>query len=349
MRVAIYPDDYTDPVQGKPDASSPRWAQLLADAGHEVMWVDVTRPDILTQVAECEGFMWRHIHMPRHRQIARRLLPVLEQELGLAVYPDQATCWHYDDKIAQYYLLRAAGVPMPDTWVWFDQGQALDWVERASFPLVIKLWTGAASQNVRLVPDRRSAQNWIKRLFTTGVGHLDEKLLYPVPPWLLRLWNGVQFIAKGRAPYRPWELHKGYVYLQEFLPDNPYDTRVWVIGNRAFAIRRYNRPDDFRASGSGRVEWDPGLIDMDAVTLAFDVAQRLRLSSVNLDIMRRKGEFVVGEISYTAVSWCFYECPGHWERDQQQIRWVPGHMWPEQAQIEDFLVRLENRCRRAHS
>ena len=35
-----------------------------------------------------------------------RLLPVIEKELGLVVYPDQNTCWHYDDKIAQYYLLK---------------------------------------------------------------------------------------------------------------------------------------------------------------------------------------------------------------------------------------------------
>lgn len=31
------------------------------------------------------------------------------------------------------------------------------------------------------------------------------------------------------------------------------DTRVTVIGHCAFGYRRYNRPGDFRASGSGRL------------------------------------------------------------------------------------------------
>ena len=52
--------------------------------------------------------------------IARRLLPVIERELGLTVYPDQNTCWHYDDKIAQAHLFKVAGIPAPETWVWFD-------------------------------------------------------------------------------------------------------------------------------------------------------------------------------------------------------------------------------------
>jgi len=73
------------------------------------------------------------------------------------VYPDQATCWHYDDKIAHYYLLTAAGIPIPKTWVCFERGQVLEWIRTATFPLVLKLWAGAGSTNVRLVRDVRDA------------------------------------------------------------------------------------------------------------------------------------------------------------------------------------------------
>jgi len=73
----------------------------LEKAGHEVNWVNVYRADILEQLKGCDGFMWRWAHFGGMGQIARRLLPVVERELGLVVYPDQNTCWHYDDKIAQ--------------------------------------------------------------------------------------------------------------------------------------------------------------------------------------------------------------------------------------------------------
>ena len=62
MRVAIHPDDYTNPKDGKRDASSPRWADLLEKAGHEVKWINVYRADILEQLKGCDGFMWRWAH-----------------------------------------------------------------------------------------------------------------------------------------------------------------------------------------------------------------------------------------------------------------------------------------------
>src|SRR5215469_11432928 len=93
--VAIHPDDYSQSPE-KCDAASPRWAEGLRKAGHLVRWVDVRRADILEQVQGCHGFMWRWNHAGGMGRIARRLLPVLERELKLIVYPDQNTCWHYD-------------------------------------------------------------------------------------------------------------------------------------------------------------------------------------------------------------------------------------------------------------
>jgi len=61
--------------------------------------------------------MWRHAHFGVAPQISRRLLPVLERELGLVIYPDQNTCWHFDDKIAQAYLFKVHGIPTPETLV----------------------------------------------------------------------------------------------------------------------------------------------------------------------------------------------------------------------------------------
>ena len=343
MRIAIQADDYTDPRTGKADASSPRWTSLLESRGHEVRPVDVTRFDILTQVEGCDGFMWRHGHMATHRQVAKRLLPVLEHELGLVVYPDQATCWHYDDKIAQFYLLKALKIPVPETWIWFDREQASKWLGTATFPLVIKLWTGASSENVRLVRCHSEAQVWIERLFKTGVGRFSEVCLIPSPPLSRRLRDSAKILLKGRYPARPPELHKNYVLFQEFLPDNAFDTRIWVIGKRAFGFRRFNRPGDFRASGSGRIDYDPRAIDVRAVHLAFAVASKLRASSINMDILKRQDELVVSEVSYTGASWAVDACPGHWERKDNELEWVEAPMWPEQAQIEDFLLRLEAR------
>jgi len=136
----------------------------------------------------------------------------------------------------------------------------------------------------------------------------------------------------------PWELHKNYVYFQEFLPGNAFDTRVTVIGDRAFGYRRFNRENDFRASGSGLVDHDPAGIDAAFIDLAFQVAKKLGAQSCAIDGLWRDGEAVVGEISYTYVSWLVHDCPGHWDSG---LNWHEGQMWPEEAQIQDFIARLE--------
>jgi len=345
--IAIQPDDYTNPSVGKPDASSPRWAELLQTAGHQVRWVDVYQPDILQQLQGCHGFMWRWGHCGGMYRVARRLLPVIERELGLPTYPDQNTCWHYDDKIAQWYLLSAAGIPVPTTWVWYDERHAIEWARTAIYPLVLKLWGGAASTNVRLITSFEEAKFHIAKLFDNGVYSLDDMFSKPWKWGIQRFRSAVKLALTGippRIPWGGWELHKSYVFFQEFLPNNDFDTRVTVIGNRAFAFRRFNRDNDFRASGSGKIDYNPQAVDPAFIRLAFTVASKLKTQSCAIDGLYDGKEPVVGEISYTYVSWAIHDCPGHWELDglpqTGNLVWKEGRMWPEEAQIQDFLERL---------
>ena len=346
--IAIQPDNYTDPTTGRFDSSSSQWADLLRKAGHEVRWVNVYHAGIFDQLRGCDAFMWRWSHMGGMGQIARRILPVIERGLGLPVYPDQNTCWHYDDKIAQAYLLPALNIPTPKTWVWFDASAAREWARTASYPLVTKLATGAGSTNVRRINSFEEASNIIYLMFSKGTCNLG--LVSPAP-W--GLGRRIRAAAKSLMLGRPsidvllnsWEFQKDYVLLQEFLPGNDYDTRITVIGDRAFGFRRYNRDNDFRASGSGNIDWASEHIDTRFVRLAFIVAAAIGSQSLAIDGLYRDTDIVVGEISYTYASWAVHDCPGHWELDgapdNGALVWCDGNMWPEEAQIADFLTRLE--------
>ena len=142
-------------------------------------------------------------------------------------------------------------------------------------------------------------------------------------------------------------MQRGYFYVQEFLPGNEFDTRITVIGNRAFAFRRMNRLGDFRASGSGRIDWTPEEIDLDAVRLAYRVARQLDTQSIAVDVLRRRGEAVINEISYTYASWAVRDCPGHWRLhgapDTGRLFWVQGSTRPEDAIFDDFVASLSAR------
>ena len=362
MIVAVQHDNRN---AGPNDLSAPRWTGLLLKAGHEVRQVDVYRPDILQQLEGCQGFMWRWGHIKGMQRLARRLLPVIERELGLVVYPDQNTCWHYDDKIAQTYLLQALKVPTPQTCVWFDRDAAMEWAGACDLPVVLKLATGAGSSNVRLVKSVEEVREWIDRLFRWRVSSLEERQ-FPVSNRRMRICNALGELRKrksgrmrarnaviallGSDPGLPYsdgfEAQTGYVLFQEFLAGNEYDTRVTVIGNRAFGFRRFNRENDFRASGSGRIDHDPDGIDRKMIRLGFKAARALSAQSCAIDGLYRQSLPVVGEVSYTYASWAVHDCPGHWEIDgapeREKLRWVPGQMWPEEAQAADFVERLSS-------
>lgn len=346
--IAIQPDDQLL-TSGRRQSFSTRWAELAREAGHEVRLVDAFAPDFFDQLDGCDGFMWWFAHLPFPRNFAKRLLPAIEHGLGIPVFPDWKTIWHFDDKIAQNYLLQAAGIPMPRTWVFWRRKEAIAFCQNARYPLVIKLASGIVSENVRLLHSPAEAEYWISRLFGSGLVALE----WPRPSRsrraLNRLRSSLRLLRTGQPPNLGprSDLQKGYLLVQEFLPGNEFDVRAVVIGKRAFAFRRFNRPDDFRASGSGLRDADPSQIDLEAIRLAFRVARCLDTGEMGVDILRRGEEYTINEINYYYEGWAVHACPGHWELDGDpdtgQLDWVEGRMRPEDAIMEDFLVEISRR------
>lgn len=342
-------------VCGSPESFAPRWAAALEARGVPVRMLDLLGADPLKQVAGCLGVMWHWSHFPHEvRMAALPILRVIEEQLQIAVFPDMATCWHFDDKVAQSYLLEALDIPQPKTWVFWRRADALAWCEKAEYPVVAKLSGGAGSMNVRLLRSPAEAVAYVEQCFSgsgivihpalkaSGPGRLQSRLKRS----LKRALQAGPYVLANRFPSLPdqayWMPHKNYALFQEFLPGNGHDTRVTVIGNRAFAYRRFNRPNDFRASGSGDFDVDPAAIDPRCIRMAFEHVRKLKAQSVAFDFLFRGPERdpVVGEISYCYVDWMLQKCPGQWDPG---LNWHEGHLWPEDAHVEDFLARIQAR------
>jgi len=330
-----------------PDNFCHRWEQHLLAAGAEVRRVDLLAPAGLAQLEGCAAVMWHWYHTARDKRAALMILPAIDSVLGIPVFPNHASRWHFDEKLAQYYLFKAIAAPAVNTWVFWDLVSALDFLASARYPLVLKLSAGAGSSGVHLLEDERQAQRLAKRLFHEGVMADELPIRRKRALGLAQLgklgnhlyWS-VRYLLTNRRPPPSGKcvLQRGYLYLQEYLPDNDRDIRITVIGERAFGYVRKNRVDDFRASGSGDFDVDPSNIPMEAVKIALGISSHLGFQSMAYDFLRdRDGQLRVNEISYGYVSWMVERCPGYWD---SELKWHSGSRWPEDVQVEDFLALL---------
>jgi glutathione synthase/RimK-type ligase-like ATP-grasp enzyme len=327
----------------------PRWVAWCEAQGIAVKRVNCQASDIIAQLQGCDGLMWHHSQMnPADLLAAKGILQALEHT-GFPVFPNWRTGWHFDDKLAQKYLFEALGVPFVPTWAFLDRKSALEWVEQATFPKVFKLRGGAGSANVRLVQTRAQARKLVRQAFGRGFSNYDA--------WgsLWERWRKVRMgkaspmeIPKGLARlFYPPEFTRalgrdyGYAYFQEFVPDNTSDTRIIVIGDKAFALKRFVRDNDFRASGSGNFAYAKDEFDERCVRISFDATQKLGAQCAAYDfVFDQGGNPMIVEISYGFTPEGYDDCAGYWDRG---LNWTPGSFNPQGWMVEKLLQQIARR------
>jgi glutathione synthase/RimK-type ligase-like ATP-grasp enzyme len=310
--------------------------------------VNCLASNIMQQLAYSEALLWNWVQGdPREQLMARHVIRAAEA-MGMTVFPSTSTCWHFDDKIAQKYLLEAIGAPFVPTYVFYGLEEALRWIDQASYPKVFKLRKGAGSSNVKLVQNAREARALAKRAFLAGfppIPHYGRDALrrYRVARGRGDIVNVIkripQVLARIRDVNRLLGREKGYIYFQDFIPDNDFDTRVTVIGDRAFAFTRNVRPGDFRASGSGDIVYKSHRIHQTCLEIAFEVTRKVGSQSMAFDfVLTHNKRPLILEISYSYNAEAVHSCPGHWDR---KLNWLEGNMWPQDAIIMDLLNDIE--------
>lgn len=302
---------------------SERWMAYCKLNSIEFKVVNCYASDIVQQLSDCDGLMWHfHQNSVRDSLFAKQLLYSV-QSSGRRVFPDFHTCWHFDDKVGQKYLLEALGVPLVASFVFYTEKEALAWASKTSFPKVFKLRGGAGSQHVRLVRDRIHALRLIKQAFSGGFS-----LYNPMDNLKERYRKyragiaGFDEVLKGvgrlmKPPEFSMVLGKerGYAYFQDFIPGNSFDIRVVVIGGKAFAIKRLVRPNDFRASGSGSIKYEKANFPVDVIKLSFDVALKTQSQCIAIDYVLNRSEWQVVEVSYGFSPKGYDACAGYWDNN----------------------------------
>jgi len=224
-----------------------RIRDALTELGHEVevlefAELDLSRPDlpgtyVIYTSSEDSGALYkRYIEAQVFGLAMAGAHPIPEPTLLLA---------HHDkvmmESARRALLGTAAGQPVSRSFGTLEEFSRYGryW---PSEPAVLKPSHGAGSRGVELVRDNRSALRAAKRLMRST--NLRE--------------TGLEFARRlRRRDYVPRSLHRRAIVLQQFLPGLHGDYKVLRYGERFYALARANRPDDFRASGSGRLDYAP--------------------------------------------------------------------------------------------
>lgn len=316
-------------IHHTPGSFSDRWIEYCMEKSISYKIVNAYDNDIIQQVEDCDVFMWHHHHANyKDALFAKQLLYSL-QMAGKKVFPDFNTGWHFDDKVGEKYMLEAIGAPLVPSYVFYAKKDALKWVEQTSFPKVFKLRGGAGASNVRLVYSKSEAKLLINQAFGRGfsqfnrLGYIKDrykKLLEGKDSFIAFLKSFVYlFMDTEFSKMHPRE--KGYVYFQEFIPNNSFDLRIVVVGDKAFGLKRLVRSGDFRASGSGNIIYDKKQISEDCIKIAFAVADKLKCQSVAFDFVFDGSIPLIIETSYGYAIRAYDECEGYWDKN---MKWHEG-------------------------
>lgn len=152
------------------------------------------------------------------------------------------------------------------------------------YPAVLKTTDGSNGNGVFLIRDKDELKTKLNSLRTQNLWtkidlfrrkYLRRKKVYKEYP---DYSNKTDFIQ-----YREYVAGEVNYVLQEFVPDLNYDYRVLILGGKFFPMKRFNRPDDFRASGAKKFDFnfnpDEGLLNFSK-----EVYDKLSTPFLSLDI-----------------------------------------------------------------
>jgi len=332
-------------IHHRSEGFSSRWIEYCKEIGVPYKLVNCYNSSIIHDMQDCDALMW-HFHQanPKDVLFAKELMYSL-MTAGKDVFPDFHTCWHFDDKLGQKYLLEAVDAPLVPSYAFYEKEKAMRWVETTSFPKVFKLRRGSGSDHVKLVKSKKHAYQLIRKAFGSGFPQYDAGANLKERWRKYKIGNtSLNDVLKGvvRLGYtthfsKVMGNEKGYAYFQDFIPDNDHDIRVNVVDGKAFAVRRNVRDGDFRASGSGYIFYEKHHFPEKMIKLALDVASKLKLQAVAFDFLQHEGKYLIAELSYGFCDMTD-DCTGYWD---QEMNWHEGKFHEEDWMVDTLINKTK--------
>lgn len=321
---------------------TPRFLEYCRENGIPCQAVDCYGNRFIRELDKYSALVWHYQNYVISDLLEARNILTAAHRKGLAVFPGPELNWHFDDKIAQMYAFQSVEAPIPKSWVFYLKEDCIRWLEhRAEYPLVAKLRSGSGSNNVKLLRNAEEGIKYARRMFSKGfdpapgLGYKAYSKLQStrdLKTLVSRVGKLPQFLNTRRHA-RMMPVEKGYCYFQEYIPNDGYDLKVVVVGDKMTFCARNVRKNDFRASGGGDCYYDRALLTDRIIDAAFRTADKLGMNCIGFDFVvdKKSGEGRIVEMCYGFDYEVQRDLGAYVDRD---------HVWHEEAvTVPDEVIR----------
>jgi glutathione synthase/RimK-type ligase-like ATP-grasp enzyme len=263
-----------------------RYAHFLENNSIPFEFYNIHDHDWLQKGREFDVIMGKPISAAYELDEFQNKFFILQKQLNKFCLPSFEEVFLYENKLIEAYLSEVYRFPFIQTYSSFDKADALLLAEHLRYPCVSKIVPGSGSVGVELIHTKDQAKKIINQVFS----------------------------SQGRKIHILYERQKNFVYFQDYIPNDGYDIRVIVVGEKVFGFYRKAPKGDFRASGM-KIEEKRDL-PSEAMKIARKVNETLNSPLLVVDMLHgNDGNYYINEISPLC---------GISTQDELQVNGIPG-------------------------
>lgn len=312
------------------------YAEACAECGIDYVIVDLLSNDWISDLlrTNVDGVLVRiKGNIQEQKSLFDERLSIINDDLGLPIYPSKKELFLYENKRMYEYWLTANNFPHPKTYIFYTKSRALNFINESKFPLVFKTNGGASSSGVEIIKHKIRAKIIIHKIF----GFIDPRLSLGKTHW--GKIAGLPIPKFGTA-------QKHYVLIQEFIPIK-WEWRIIKIGDSYFGHQKLLKGQF--ASGSDIVGWvEP---PKELLFMCKEVCERGSFDSMAIDILESlDGKYYINEIQSLFGSFLPYQMkingvPGRFLYINGEFRFEEGEFNKYNSnllRVEDFVGKLQS-------
>lgn len=302
------------------------WEQYCNENNINYRVVNPYKIGVINSLMDFDIILWHYSNYSyKDMLMARNILNTLEYH-NKKIFPNNNDSWHFDNKLAETYLLESIKAPIPKSFYYYSINDLKNDLKNndISFPIIAKLRNGSGSHNVKKIDSAKELLSYGKRMFNSGVSSAPDILhktisnvqsSRSIKTFVKRAKRIPEFL-KSLSNAKKFNIERGYVYLQEFIPNDGYDLKVVVVGDKLSFIGRQVNKGEFRASGAGNLFYTRDSVTKEIIDSAFKISDELGFNCMGYDyvVNNNNGQGILIEISYGFSHKALLDANGYFDR-----------------------------------